>query len=70
MKLSAIKIRGILYQKGMTQNQLAEVSGITRATINAVCNGKSCSYISALRIAAALEVELEDISRSIDDITR
>jgi len=70
MQLSTIKIRSLLYQKGMTQNQLAAISGLTRATISAVCNGKSCSYMSALRIAAALEVELEDISRSIDDITR
>lgn len=63
MKLDAKKIREILFDRRMTQTELADKASLTRETINAVCNDKSCSYMSALRIAAALKVELEDIAR-------
>ncbi len=63
MKLDDEKIRVLIYRKGITQTELADKAGITRPTVSAVCNGKSCSYMSALRIANALEVELNDITR-------
>lgn len=63
MKLNDEKIRLLMYRNDMTQTELADEAGLTRETINAVANGKSCSYMSALRIAKALEVQLEDIMR-------
>lgn len=61
MKLNAAKIRGILFEKRMTQIELANLTGLTRETVNAICNDKSCSYMSAKRIAAALDVDINQI---------
>lgn len=63
MKLSASKVREILLERRMTQIELADQAGLTRETIDAVCNDKGCSYRSALKIAYVLDVELDDIKR-------
>lgn len=47
--------------KGFTLVQLAEKSGVSRATLSAVKNGKSCSYDTAVKIAKALEVDVNEI---------
>ena len=47
--------------KGFTLVQLAEKSGVSRAALSAVKNGKSCSYDTAVKIAKALEVDVNEI---------
>lgn len=47
--------------KGFTLVQLAEKSGVSRATLSAVKNGKSCSYDTAVKIAKALGVDVNEI---------
>ena len=61
MRLDRIKIRMLLMQKDMRQNDLVELSGVGRNTISAVLNGKGCTSETAQRIAAGLRVELNDI---------
>lgn len=41
-------------QRHMTCNQLVELSGVSRVTITAVRNGKSCSRETADKLAAVL----------------
>lgn len=60
-RTSAIKIRTLLYQKGMTQTEMANKSGLTRQTVSFVCNGKSCSADTAQKIAECLGVQMEEI---------
>lgn len=61
MQLNTTLLRAVIMVRGMNQNDLSMQSGISRATINAICTGKSCSYNTARRIAAALDVDLSDI---------
>ncbi|NBK94375.1 XRE family transcriptional regulator [bacterium 1XD21-13] len=51
----------ILKRDDMTQKQLAELSGVSRVTINNVCSGKSCSTEVGQKIAKALGVDVTEI---------
>lgn len=44
----------------MSCNQLVELSGVSRATITAVRNGKSCSKETAEKLAAVLGQDIID----------
>lgn len=61
MRFNKNLLRAVITVRGMEQKDLAERSGISRATINAICNGKSCSLDTACKIAEALDVDLQDI---------
>lgn len=61
MRLSASKIRTLMFLQGKTQTSVAKETGITRTTITYVCNGKSCSYETANAIATALNVDLAEL---------
>ncbi|MET0856120.1 MAG: helix-turn-helix transcriptional regulator [Telluria sp.] len=51
-------------QRDLTQAQLADLSGITRKSINAIESGRMVpSTILALKLARALDVKVEDIFR-------
>lgn len=61
MRLNRIKLVKELVKQDLTQQQLAEKAGITRATVNGIKNGKSCSDKSAILIADALGVPIEQL---------
>ena len=61
MLLNDVTIRTILHEKRMSQVELAEITGLGRSTVSAVCNGKSCSGDSALAIAEALKLPLDSL---------
>ncbi len=54
-------LRTLLFRKKWSQVTLAKESGLSRATISAVCNGRSCSLETAKAIADALGVTLDSI---------
>lgn len=45
-------------KRNMSCNQLVELSGVSRVTITAVRNGKSCSRETAEKLAAVLGREI------------
>lgn len=52
----------IRQEKNMTQEQLAEASGVSRNTISSIeCNRHVPSILHALKIADALDVDVYDI---------
>ena len=54
--------------KDLTQEQLAELVGVTRKTINTIERGKYVpSTLLALRMAKALGVTVEDLFEIIED---
>lgn len=57
------RIKEVREQKNMTQEELAEKSGVSRGTISALENGsaRNTGSKTLLKIAAALEVSLENI---------
>lgn len=59
MRIDRIKLVSELARQDLTQKRLAELSGVSRATINYIRSGKSCSDEIGCKIAAALNVPIE-----------
>ena len=55
------KVRELRAAAGMTQQQLAELCGVSRATINGIVCGRSCNDRTGYKIAQALGMELKDL---------
>lgn len=65
MRIDAKKIRNMLFDKGIKQKELASMAGISLSTVSAIANGRSCSYESGRKIAAALGVSITDIEKGV-----
>lgn len=61
MRIDRIKLVSELTRQDMTQKRLAELSGVSRVTINYVKGGKSCSDEVGQKIAKALGVDVTEI---------
>ena len=61
MRIDRIKLVSELTRQDMTQKRLAERAGISRATVNYIKGGKSCSDEVGHKIADALKVPLETL---------
>ena len=61
MRIDRIKLVAELAKRDMTQKRLSEVSGVSRATINYVKGGKSCTDKVGCKIAMALDVDVTEI---------
>lgn len=61
MRIDRIKLITEMARQDITQLQLAELTGASRATISGVQNGRSCSSRTAVKIADALKVPLETL---------
>ena len=44
--------------QNLTMFNLSELSGVSKATLSAVKNGKSCSFKTAVKLAKALELDV------------
>lgn len=61
MRISRIKLVTEMMKQDITQVKLAQISGVSRTTICFVKNGKSCSSVTAGKIARALNVPVEQL---------
>lgn len=61
MRIDRIKLVSELTRQDMTQKKLAELAGISRASVNYIKSGKSCSDEVGRKIADALKVPLETL---------
>lgn len=61
MRIDRIKLTSELVRRDMTQVKLAEMSGVSRTTINYIKAGKSCSNEVGCKIAKALGVDVTEI---------
>lgn len=61
MRIDRLKLRMELAKRDMTQIKLAELAGVSRATIGYIVGGKSCSDIIGIKIANALELPIEKL---------
>ena len=61
MRINRIKLVAEMARQDMTQLRLTEITGVSRATISGVQNGRSCSSSTAVKIADALNVPLETL---------
>lgn len=61
MKLDSLAIKKTMAMKGINVKALAQLTGMQRNTVSVILRRGSCSLISAGLIAAALQVDLEEI---------
>ncbi|WP_455055480.1 helix-turn-helix transcriptional regulator [Merdimonas faecis] len=61
MRIDRVKLITEMARQEITQLKLVELSGVSRATISGIQNGRSCSSRSAVKIADALNVPLETL---------
>lgn len=61
MRIDRVKLVSELTRQDMTQKRLAELAGVSRATINYIKGGKSCSDDIGNKIAKALNVSIEKL---------
>lgn len=54
MRIDRVKFAAALARADLNVKRLAEKSGVSRATVTAVKNGKSCSQDTADKLAAIL----------------
>lgn len=64
MKLDKAKFMYEVSRSGLSLGEVAELAGLSRATVSYAKNGKSCTEDTVMRIAEALGVAPE---RIIDD---
>ena len=58
-----IRLRKMLYFKGVSQEELSEQTGLSKVTLSKYMNGRSIpNYFKAKKIADALECSLDDFS--------
>lgn len=61
MRIDRIKLVSELKRRDMTQKRISELSGVSKATINYICAGKSCTDEVGQKIAEALGVDVTEI---------
>lgn len=61
MRLDRVKLSAEMTRRDMTAKLMSSKSGVSRATISGIKNGKSCSTTTANAIARALGVPIEQI---------
>lgn len=64
MIINRDKIDLLAAAKGMTSEQLAIASGISRQNLSTIKTRGTCNPMSALKIAAALGVDASEITKS------
>lgn len=61
MKIKRMVLIAEMAKNNVTLIELSEKSKVSRATISAVRNGKTCNYDTAVKLAAALGISVENI---------
>lgn len=65
MKLNRITLLAAMVSHNFTLLKLAELSGVSKATISAVKNGKTCSFRTASKIAKALDLDVMELIEEV-----
>lgn len=61
MRIDNIKLGVLLVKRNLNYMGLVKEANVSKATISAIKNGKSCSFLTAVKIAEALGVEVTDL---------
>lgn len=66
VRIDRVSFAAVLTREDMNVKRLAELSGLSRGTVTAVKNGKSCSVVTAEKLARGLGVSVAEIMASSD----
>ena len=70
MRLCRIRLVTELAKRNMTSQALAKQAGVSRATISAIKNGRSCSNNTAEKIAEVLGLPVEDLTEAATEVIK
>lgn len=62
MRINRKKLLIAMLEADLNQKQLAELSGVSRGTINGIKNGRSCSDATGYKIARALKMNVFELT--------
>lgn len=62
MRIDRVKFAAELARAELNVNELAKRAGVSRVTVTSVKSGKSCSEATAKKLAAGLNVGVQDIA--------
>lgn len=65
MKIKNTVLMLNLVKKGLTLMKLSELTGVSKATISAVKNGKTCSFRTASKIAKVLDLDVVELIEEV-----
>ena len=66
MRIDRIKLVTEMARSEIKLYELAEKSGLTRATITAIKGGKSCKEETAVKLAAGLGIPLANLLQEVE----
>ena len=69
MRIDREKLAAALAGRGLKVYELAERSGLSRGTVTAIKNGKSCSKETAGKLAKGLGLYLDQLLEAAQDTT-
>ncbi len=61
MRLNSLAIKKLMAEKGLNIKAISELTGIRRQSVGTILARGTCSIVNAGLIAAALQVDLEEI---------
>jgi putative transcriptional regulator len=61
VRLKKNALKHIMVDRDLKLRQLQEISGLSRQTLSAVSNGKSCSFETAEKLAKALNLDVMEL---------
>lgn len=61
MRLNRKVLACAMIDREINQKELSKLSNVSRITVSAIANGKSCTYETGVKIANALNMKLDDL---------
>lgn len=61
MRIDRVKFVSAITRSDISIMQLSAMAGVSRGTLSAIKSGKSCSDQTAMRIAEALGIQVNDL---------
>lgn len=61
-----VNVQKLRIEKGFTVQQLADLSGLSKRTLEEIIRRDKCTVDNAIKIADALEVTLDELCRTED----
>lgn len=63
----SLNVQKLRIQKGLTVQQLADLAGLSKRTLEEIIRRDKCTVDNAIKLADALEVTLDELCRTVDD---
>ena len=61
----SLNVQKLRIQKGLTVQQLADLAGLSKRTLEEIIRRDKCTVDNAIKLADALEVTLDELCRTV-----